>query len=484
MNTHFLSIKALKMPFYHFLAVLLISFLPATLLNAATPPDLGSSDLIEYNIELEQELGRAFTTALHTQYNLNYDPDIVDYIRKIGHKMASQIGESRPFRFYVIDNPNINAFAGPNGVIGIHTGLISAAKSEDELAAVIAHEIAHVTQNHISRGHETNSKRSNINTFATLLAAILIGMHDSSAVYPTLIAGMSLDIEQQLKNSRLHESEADHIGIQFLSQAGYNPHAMSQFFNRLAKASQSNTSQIPEILRSHPVTERRIAEADNRAQNLPTHSQKKTSNDLTLIQLKLKQKNQSLTKIPPPPLTADEQCYQNTLKFTPPPTKPANFQCLQTLVNNNPNRILYTTQLLQAVVQHSSPNLIRFANRQADYLMALYPKNTALLIHYSNLLLHQNKDEKAIHLLKTHTKNQRYTYQAYKKLSEIYAKKQQTAEAYYFLALAQFNIGNLKRTQYLLKQARMSANTNLQQQISIFEHKNGKLLKDKQITVP
>jgi len=116
--------------------------------------------------------------------------------------------------------------------------------------------------------------------------------------------------------------------------------------------------------------------------------------------------------------------------------------------------------------------------------MALYPKNTALLIHYSNLLLHQNKDEKAIHLLKTHTKNQRYTYQAYKKLSEIYAKKQQTAEAYYFLALAQFNIGNLKRTQYLLKQARMSANTNLQQQISIFEHKNGKLLKDKQITVP
>ncbi len=484
MNTHFLSIKALDTPFYHFLAVLLISFLPATLLNAATPPDLGSSDLIEYNIELEQELGRAFTTALHTQYNLNYDPEVVAYIRKIGHEMASQIGEFRPFRFYVIDNPSINAFAGPNGVIGIHTGLISAAKSEDELAAVIAHEIAHVTQNHLSRGHETNSKRSNINTFATLLAAILIGMHDSSAVYPTLIAGMSLDIEQQLKNSRLHESEADHIGIQFLSQAGYNPHAMSQFFNRLAKASQSNTSQIPEILRSHPVTERRIAEADNRAQNLPTHAPKKINNDLTLIQLKLKQKTPSLTNSPSP-LTANEQCYQNALKKSPPLSKPVNLQCLQTLVKNNPNHILYTTQLLQAVVQHHpSPNLIRFANRQADYLMALYPKNTALLIHYSNLLLHQNNDEKAIYLLKTHTQNQRYTYQTYKKLSEIYAKKDQTAEAYYFLALAQFNIGNLKRTQYLLKQAKTSASTNLQQKISLFEHKNGKLLKDKQITIP
>ncbi len=486
MNTQLFRLKLLSAPFYHFLIGLLISFLPVSLVNAATPPDLGSSDLIEYNIELEQKLGRAFSTALHTQYDLNYDPDVVAYIRKIGHEMASQIGESRPFRFYVIDNPSINAFAGPNGIIGIHTGLISAAKSEDELAAVIAHEIAHITQNHISRGHETNSKQSSINTFATILAAMLIGMYDSSAVYPTLIAGMSLDIERQLKNSRLHESEADHIGIKFLSQAGYNPHAMGYFFERLAKDSQNNPAQIPEILRSHPVTERRIAESENRAANLPVQQPKRDNNDLILIQLRLKQANQdSNNSLSDNTLTHDETCYKNSLKV-PSSNKPFNIQCLQTLVKNNPNRIMYTTQLLHAIVQQelNTPNLMLFANHQADYLMELYPNNTAILMYYTNFLLYQNNDEKAVELLKTHTENQRYTYQAYKKLSEIYAQKQQTAEAYYFLALAQFNIGNLKRTRYLLKQAKKTANTNLKQQISFFKHKNGKLLKDKQIIIP
>ncbi|HIE40733.1 MAG TPA: peptidase M48 [Thiomicrorhabdus sp.] len=482
MNTQFLRLKLLKRlsaPFYHFLIGLLVSFHPASFVNAATPPDLGSSDLIEYNIELEQKLGRAFSTALHTQYDLNYDPDVVAYIRKIGHEMASQTGKPRPFRFYVIDNPSINAFAGPNGIIGIHTGLISAAKSEDELAAVIAHEIAHITQNHLSRRHETNTKQSSINTFATLLAAMLIGMYDSSAVYPTLIAGMSLDIEQQLKNSRLHESEADHIGIKFLSQAGYNPHAMGYFFKRLAQESQNNPAQIPEILRSHPVTERRIAESENRAENLPAQQPKKHNNDLLLIQLRLKQTHPDAnSSLSDNALTRDEICYKNSLKSA---NNTFNIQCLQTLVKNNPNHIMYTTQLLHTIVQRelNAPNLIQFANRQASYLMELYPDNTAILMHYANFLLYQNSTKEAIELLTTHTQNQRYTYQAYKKLSEIYAQQKQIAEAYYFLALAQFNIGNLKRTRYLLKQAEKIASTSLKQQISFFKHKNDKLLKDK-----
>jgi len=478
-------IKKLSEPFYHLLFILVL-LTPAPEVYAAKLPDLGSSDLIAYNVEVEQDLGRAFNTALHTQYNLNYDPDVVTYIRKIGHEMASQTGEPRQFKFYVIDDPNINAFAGPNGIIGIHTGLILAAKNEDELAAVIAHEIAHVTQNHLSRGHEVNSKRSNLNTIATLLAAALIGMYDSSAVYPTLLAGLSLDIEKQLKNSRLHESEADHIGIQFLSQSGYDPHAMGDFFARLAKESQNNTFKTPEILRSHPVTERRIAESENRAQTLPAQSPKQPNNQFSLIQLKLKTQRQQLNK---PPLTQKNApaitCYQKNLQaLNNHSTTPlADLKCLQTLVQQHPNHWLYTTLLLRTLVklQISDPETIRKALHQADYSLDIYPNNTAVLLSYVKLLRYSSNTSKAISLLKIHTENQRYTYQAYKKLAEIYASQQQTAEAHFFLALAQFNIGNIKRTQYLLKQAKITADTALKQQIARFVQKNSNLLKNKKI---
>ncbi|MCF6298760.1 MAG: M48 family metalloprotease [Thiomicrorhabdus sp.] len=456
--------------------------------QTAKLPDLGSSDLIAYDSQTEQALGRAFSTALHTQYNLNYDPDVVSYIRKIGHEITSQIGERRSFKFYVIDNLSINAFAGPNGIIGIHTGLILAAKNEDELAAVIAHEIAHVTQNHLSRGYETNSKQSNLTTIATLLAAALIGMYDSSAVYPTLMAGLSLNIEKQLKNSRLHESEADHIGIQFLSKAGYDPHSMGDFFARLAKESQNSARQVPEILRSHPVTERRIVESENRAQTLSVQSPKPPNNELTLIQLKLRALAK-MSKAPPLPSqkqTYDITCYQQNLQTLTKQSKQAsaNIDCLQTLVQHNPNHLFYTTLLLQTVIKHpiNDPKKINMARHQATYLLDLYPNNTALLLSYTNLLLYLNQPSEAIALLKTHTEHQRYTYQAYKKLSEIYAKQQQTAEAHFFLALAQFDIGNLKRTQYLLKQAKITADNSLKQRIARFEHKNSNLLKYKEIS--
>ncbi|VAW48754.1 hypothetical protein MNBD_GAMMA04-436 [hydrothermal vent metagenome] len=486
MNTTLFYTKALNAPFYHLLFILVL-LTPASITQAAKLPDLGSSDLIAYNMNVEKALGRAFSAALHTQYNLNYDPDVVSYVRKIGHEMASQIGEKRSFKFYVIDDPNINAFAGPNGIIGIHTGLILAAKNEGELAAVMAHEIAHVTQNHLSRGYEKNSKQSNLNTIATLLAAALIGMYDSSAVYPTLMAGLSLDIERQLKNSRLHESEADHIGIQFLSQAGYNPHSMGDFFARLAKESQNSTSQMPEILRSHPVTERRIAESENRAQMLPVQSPKQPNNHLALIQLKLKAHIKE-TKTAPytQKRSAPLSCYQKNVDLL---TKKAPFslaqiECLQTLVKQNPNHIFYTTLLLQILAQHpiNDSKAIHVALNQADYLLDLYPNNTAVLLSYTDFLLSLKKETQAIALLKSYVENQRYTYQVYKKLSEIYANQQQTANAYFFLALAQFDIGNTKRTSYLLKQANLTANATLKQRIALFKHQNSNLLKNKEIS--
>jgi predicted Zn-dependent protease len=301
------------------------------------------------------------------------------------------------------------------------------------------------------------------------------------------MAGLSLNIEKQLKNSRLHESEADHIGIQFLSKAGYNPHSMGDFFARLAKENRNNARQTPEILRSHPVTERRIVESENRAQTLSIQSPKLPNNKLTLIQLKLS----SHAKTPRVPSSPQKQtnavnCYQQNLQSLTKQSEQAsaNIDCLQTLVQQNPNHLLYTTLFLQALIKHqiSASKQINMALHQATYLLDLYPNNTALLLGYTDLLLYLNQPSKSIALLTTHTEQQRYTYQAYKKLSEIYAKQQQTAEAHFFLALAQFDIGNLKRTLYLLQQAKITASNSLKQRIALFEHKNSNLLKTKKIS--
>jgi len=460
-------------------------------LHAAELPDLGSPDLVEYDTTTEERLGWAFTSALHTHYDLNSDPDINTYIRKIGHEIASQTGDRTPFKFYVINNPSINAFAGPNGIIGIHTGLVLAVKDEAELAAVIAHEIAHVTQKHLSRRHEFQSSQSNLTTIATLLAAVLIGIHEPSAVMPTLLGGMGFNIEQQLKNSRLHESEADHAGIKLLYQAGYNPHAMGDFFSRLSKESQYNEFQVPEILRSHPVTDRRISGAENRAQVMPTIQSKKVDNHLSLIQLKLQNATQQpLTHYQTTPLSFDERCYQKNLQALSSPTinsAPNSLQCLIKNIKQEPKHPLYTTLLVKLIIKHNlTPSeLIHLALNQSDLLLAIYPDNTAILLNYVELLLYLNQELKAIELLNSKADSKRYKRPAYQKLSEIHATKNNQAEAYYFLARSEYEIGNFKRANYLLQQAESNlsnAQTALKHKIEVFSRQNNKLLKYKEIS--
>jgi len=177
---------------------------------------------------------------------------------------------------------------------------------------------------------------------------------------------------------------------------------------------------VPEILRSHPVTERRIVESENRAQTLSVQSPKPPNNELTLIQLKLRALAK-MSKAPPLPSqkqTYDITCYQQNLQTLTKQSKQAsaNIDCLQTLVQHNPNHLFYTTLLLQTVIKHqiNDPKKINMARHQATYLLDLYPNNTALLLSYTNLLLYLNQPSEAIALLKTHTEHQRYTYQAYK----------------------------------------------------------------------
>ncbi len=484
MHYHRLLIQ--KLPVY-----LLFLTLPL-FVSAAELPDLGAPDLVEYDQQTEEKLGRAFTTSLHTNYALNYDPEVISYVRRIGHKIASQTGDQRNFRFYVIDNDSINAFAGPNGVIGIHTGLIQAVQSEDELASVIAHEIAHVTQRHLSRSYEYQSTQGNVASIATMLAAILIGMHDANAGMATLMGGMGYNIEQQLKNSRMHETEADSEGIQLLYKANYNPYAMGGFFARLSKASQNSGSSLPEILRTHPVTERRLAEADNRAQTMPPFKAKPIDNSLKLIKLRLNQTNRQRESkdlfFLKENRSPAEVCYQlNLLSLHHLQNNKTDLvttrQCLWQYMTDNPEQTLYSNLMIESVSKHGNydNSLLSKTLDYAEYQQALNPNDTAVLLRYAELLIKLNKNNEAINVLESKSKDQYYQYQVNQKLAEISANQNNIAEAYYHQAVAQMDIGNIKRSEYLLKQAEenvITQNISLKQKIFLFSDKYANLLKN------
>ncbi|MDH3806196.1 MAG: M48 family metalloprotease, partial [Gammaproteobacteria bacterium] len=138
-------------------ALLLISITALVFTSAAGAddiqiPDMGSPADAILNKSTEAQIGRAIMRDIRRSGQVVEDPQITEYINEIGHRIAAQTNEGdHNFTFFVVDDPRINAFALPGGYIGIHTGLIDATRNEDELAGVLAHEVAHVTQRHIAR---------------------------------------------------------------------------------------------------------------------------------------------------------------------------------------------------------------------------------------------------------------------------------------------------------------------------------------------
>jgi len=469
------------------LVVSLLFLITATITTscpANSLPDLGSPDLVEYDTQTEKELGRAFTSTLHTHYNLYTDLETNAYIRELGHKLASHTGNNRNYSFYIINDSSINAFAGPDGVIGIHTGLINATETEDELAAVIAHEISHVTQNHLSRRYEYSSTQGSINSIASVIAAILIGMHDPSAGMATLMGGMGYNLQQQLKNSRLHESEADAIGIDLLHKTGYDPHAMGDFFGRLAKASQLDTFNVPEILRTHPVTENRLAEAENRAQNLNKVQKIKLESYLSYIKMRLRKDENNLLEYNPKRRTQtdSETCYQRALKSI------YNKKALPTCVkreNNKPESLpLFTTIQIESYTTNNRKlrsQELNDLNKLVAFKLELHPSNPSIPIRYSKYLQKIGNTQAAIKVLEDAETKLNYRYALYKNLAELYTQSKQESYVYLNLAKAYLEIGSLERSEYFTKRIKDTVKSNdnkIKAEITLLEVKLNKLLKN------
>ena len=184
--------------------------------------------------------------------------------------MAHSDLEDTRLTVVVVNNPTINAFAVPGGVIGIHTGIFTYANNEDQLSSIIAHEIAHLSQRHFARSMEAQRSASAI-SLAGLLATIIVSSQtDTDAAIATLTTAQAISADQQLRYSRNNEQEADRLGVKIMIRAGKDPGASADMLNNMLALSRYKGNRPPEFLLTHPVTERRVA--DTRAR---THSETK-----------------------------------------------------------------------------------------------------------------------------------------------------------------------------------------------------------------
>lgn len=251
-------------------------------------PDLGESARAEFSPQVERKLGESIMNEIRLREPTYVDdPEINDYLAQLGRRLVeSSANPTGEFHFFAIRDVTINAFAMFGGYIGVNTGTILTAQSESELAGVIAHEIAHVTQNHLAR-QMAKEKLNTIPGLVAMAVGILAARANSSVAAATVASAQAGLVQAQLAYTRDFEREADRMGFQTLEKAGFDVRSMADFFERLQKAGRVYENNAPVYLRSHPLTVERISDMQNRVQDSP-YRQVVSSLDFNLVRAKLR----------------------------------------------------------------------------------------------------------------------------------------------------------------------------------------------------
>jgi beta-barrel assembly-enhancing protease len=427
-------------------------------------PNLGSRANTTLNLQQEAELGKEFMKLIKSQLPMSSDPVVIQYIQNLGQRLVSASNKPfRTFHFFVVNDGSINAFAAPGGYIGVNTGTILNAQSESELAAVMAHEIAHVTQRHIARGMAAQ-KTSQIASIAGMLAAAVLGAINPLAGVAAMHASSAGAAQNSINFTRSHEKEADREGMRILSKAGYSPKAMPAFFKRMQKLEgySDARTQLPEILYTHPLTGNRVAEAENLANQYTKKKAYRTNNMFYLIQSDLLvQTSAHLQRLKH---LLSESKDKNTV-----PYHYAN-ALLQYRLRDYKKSLDLINQLTK---QHPKVWMFQLAkaqillkNHQKKKSLALFkslldkqPMNYAILINYAQSLIQLKEYKKALSILKE-TNDLFASNEIYLSLlSQAQGRSGQLVEAYMTRAEL-FNLnGEPKLAMVQLQQAKSHAKT-------------------------
>ncbi|MGZ5051103.1 MAG: M48 family metalloprotease [Methylobacter sp.] len=431
-------------------------------------PDMGDSSGALITPAEEKELGEAFFRSLHSQVTINQDAEIQQYIQSIGEKLTiNSDTPSQPFHFFVVMEKDINAFAGPGGYIGVNSGLILTTEAESELASVLAHEIAHVTQRHLYRSYEAASRLS-IPTAAATLAAILLGTQSPALGQAAIVGIQAGNVQFQIDFTREHEAEADRVGMQTLAGSQFDPRSMPTFFERLQQSTRYYGQNVPEFLRTHPVTASRISDTRGRAETYP-YKQYPDSLGYQLTKAKLRvltgsdsaetlkyfqtYSTQGTTEQRVVARYGLGLCALNSQKFT----EAENI--FQQLVKEYPNQPQYIAAMARTALEAKNYSV---ALARYKKLSEQFPENEAIKLEYVTSLLKAGDAQLARKILFSLTPKTQQQPIYSQLLAQIYSDLNQPAESHRYLAEYYYATGQTKEAILQIRLAQKSKGLNFQ----------------------
>jgi len=386
------------------MAALTSSYLFAEETDKNRLPEIGTSGVSVLSVDKERHIGLAMMRHLRASQPLIDDPVLNEYINALGNRMVKNANDvNYSFEFFIVNNRELNAFAFFGGHVGVHGGIISTAESESELASVLAHEISQVTQRHLARRLESQS-RSQPLTMAGMISGVLLSLVNPSLGIAALTTSMAASQQAGINYTRGNEKEADRVGISLLANSGFDPMGAPDFFGKMA-AKYRYKSKPPAMLLTHPLPESRITEARIRAQNmLPirlapsldfelakariiARYERDPEVNILLFSEILKKKRYAIKEAAQYGLAISyfEHGEYNKAK-----------SILQKLLDNDPNNLFYVDVLSDIYIKTKD-------FKQADLLLAdlnlLMPNNQVVALNYANVLQEAKKYEQSAILL-------------------------------------------------------------------------------------
>ncbi len=397
-------------------------------------PDIGTVAGSTLTIDQELIYGDAYMRMLRNSRPIINDPVINEYIDALGYRLVANSDDVKtPFTFFMIRDRNINAFAFFGGYIALHSGLLLHAQSESELASVMAHEIAHVTQRHLARGMEEQARRSPA-TIAALAGSLLLAIAAPQAGIAAITATTAGSMQSQINYTRSNEKEADRFGIATLAKAGFDVHAMPRFFGRLADEYRY-ASTPPPMLLTHPLPEDRITDSRARAQQFPSVSVAPSLNyHLTRSRVVARyaginseaaldwfKRNQR--KADPGMAAAFD--YGKALVYLDTKQYDEAESRLKKLLQSHPDNNFYLDAMSDLLVDTEHATEAQSMLAQA---LQRKPNNPVLVINYANALIKDEKFSEAIRILQRYTHERPNDVNGWHLLAEANSRSGNSAE--------------------------------------------------------
>ena len=433
--------------------ILILSIAPTSTADAQAIllPDIGDPSSVYFAADEERKLGLEIMRRLRERGAIVEDVQLNQYLNSIGQRIATYAEQrGTPYTFFMVRDPSINAFALPYNFIGVNAGLLLATEREDELAGVVAHEVAHVSQRHIARAI-ADMKRLTLPMAAAMLAGAALAAASREAGQAAMVGSMAASAQHQISFTRANEQEADRVGMQLLANAGFDPKGMSEFFHKLERMSRSEERyQLPDMLRTHPRPESRTADTQER---LPQPAQRSPAPKDRKAYALAKARARAL-------LSADNQALLRELETRLAGAGAAAFA----------ERYAYAIALRQAgryqpaqeqieQLQRSDPDRLAYRIEAAEIALAagdraaawrifaaaqrLYPDDFTLAMHYGRALGTQGDAQQALRILQPHLRRYPNDAQLYMTYAQAAQRAGNQAETHATMAEYHYLSGEL-----------------------------------------